>query len=79
MKKLIMAAAIVACSCSLAMAQGGGAAGGGGGAGSDVSTPQKSAPRTGMEKRDDAMKSGSMGVSHKKKHRKHKKMMNSEG
>ncbi len=79
MKKLILAAAIVAASCTLAMAQAGGGGGAGGGAGGDVATPGKSAPRVGTEKRDDAPRKGTttaMGMKkHARHHRKHKKMM----
>lgn len=69
MRKLFLAAAVIAGSLTLAInttpvfAQGGGAGGGGGGAGAggaggDVSTPGKSVPRVGTQKRDDSMAAG---------------------
>jgi hypothetical protein len=68
MKKLLVAAAIIAGSCSLALAQGGAAgAGGGAGAGSDVSTPRKgqtspSPNAPAASRRGDDMPAGMNGV-----------------
>jgi hypothetical protein len=53
-------------------AQGGGA-GGGTGAGGDVSTPSKSVPRVGVEKRDDSMAAGQRKPMRHVRHRKHTK------
>jgi len=85
MKKLFLAAALIAGGLSLAatgtplMAQGGGTGGAGGaggasaGAGGDVATPQKSVPRAGTAKRDDSMNAG-QSKSRKHAHSKKKKM-----
>jgi hypothetical protein len=83
MKKLLLAAALIIGGLSLIgnttplMAQGGGGAGGGasgGGAGGDISTPQKSVPRVGIEKRDDSMNAGQRMTRKHVRLKKHKKM-----
>jgi hypothetical protein len=89
MRKLLLSAALIAASLTVVgsttpvFAQGdagggtGGAAAGGTGAGGDISTPRKSVPRVGVEKRDDSMNAGrpaSMRHVRHKKHRKHRAM-----
>jgi len=86
MRKLFLAAAVIAASVTLAVnatpvfAQGGGAGGAGGGAGGaaagaggDVSTPSKSAPRVGAQKRDDSMNAGQRKSMKQARHKKPKK------
>jgi predicted small secreted protein len=70
MKKLLLVAALVAGSLTLVgntapvFAQAG--------AGGDVSSPRRSVPRVGQEKRDDSMNAGQRRHRH---HRMHKRMM----
>jgi hypothetical protein len=81
MKKLLLTTALLAGALTFAgtatpsFAQGGAGAGAGAGAGSDVSTPRKSVPRVGTEKRDDSMNAGRpAGMKHvRHKHKKHAK------
>jgi hypothetical protein len=82
MKNLLLAAALIAGSLTLVgnitplFAQGGGAGAGGGGgtgAGGDVSTPSKSVPRVGVDKRDDSMNAGQRRHVRHKKYTKHRR------
>jgi hypothetical protein len=80
MKKLLLAAALIAGSLTLVgnttplFAQGGGAgAGGGTGAGGDVSTPRNSVPRVGVDKRDDSMNAGQRRPMRHVRHKKYTK------
>jgi predicted small secreted protein len=70
MKKLLLTAALVVGSLTFAgnmtpsFAQG---------AGGDVSTPRKSVPRVGIDKRDDSMNAGRPAAMKHARHKKHKK------
>jgi len=74
MKKLLLAAALMVGSLTLVgnttplFAQGGGT-----GAGGDVSTPRKSVPRVGVDKRDDSMNAGQRRPMRHVRHKKYTK------
>jgi|GEM_PF-4652857 len=74
MKKIVLAAVLIAGTCSLALAQGGGA-GGAGGTGSGGSVTNQRSGSVGAEKRGDEMKPGMRRMKHKKhKMKKHRSM-----